>query len=301
MKVLIQKINYPLLTKNNVSLYIKREDLIHPQISGNKYRKLKYNIESAKQERFETLLTFGGAYSNHIAATAYAGRVHGLKTIGVIRGEEIAKKWQQNPTLKLASENGMQFHFVSRMAYQQKNNQNFHEALKKEFGAFYLLPEGGTNTLAIKGCEEILNNETIDFNYICTSVGTGGTLAGIVNASQENQTVLGFPALKGEFLKEDIRNFTSKENWQLLNTYHFGGYAKITSELITCINEFRQKTQISLDPIYTGKMIFGILDMIKTNQFKPNTSILAIHTGGLQGLIGMNQRLKKKNLPLLEV
>lgn len=301
MKVSIQEINLPLLSEHKVSLFLKREDLIHPQISGNKYRKLKYNIESAKQQGFDTLLTFGGAYSNHIAATAYAGKVHGLKTIGVIRGQEIAEKWQQNPTLKLADENGMQFHFISRDAYQDKNKQNFHEVLKDEFGSFYLLPEGGTNALAVKGCEEILNNETVDFNYICTSVGTGGTLAGIVNASAENQTVLGFPALKGGFLKEDIRNFTTKENWQLLNTYHFGGYAKVTQELIEFINEFKQKTQIALDPIYTGKMIFGILDMIKSNQFRPNTAILAIHTGGLQGVLGMNERLKKKSLPLLEV
>lgn len=301
MKVSLQEINLPLLSEHKVSLFLKREDLIHPQISGNKYRKLKYNIESAKQKGFKTLLTFGGAYSNHIAATAYAGKLHGLKTVGIIRGEEIAEKWQKNATLKVAAENGMQFHFVSRQAYQDKNKKQFLETLKSTFGAFYLLPEGGTNILAVKGCEEILDASTSHFDYVCSSVGTGGTLAGIINASYENQTVLGFPALKGDFLKEDIRNFTTKENWQLKNSYHFGGYAKVTRELILFINEFKQKTQISLDPIYTGKMIFGILDMIKTNQFKSNTSILAIHTGGLQGVTGMNNRLKKKNLPLIEV
>ncbi len=301
MKVSLQEIDLPILSEHKVSLFLKREDLLHPQISGNKYRKLKYNIESAKQQGYKTLLTFGGAYSNHIAATAYAGKAHGLNTIGVIRGKEIAKKWQENPTLKLASENGMQFHFVSREAYQDKNNQEFLETLKSKFRTFYLLPEGGTNALAVKGCEEILDATTAHFNYVCAAVGTGGTLAGIINASHENQTVLGFPALKGDFLNQDIRNFTTKENWQLQNSYHFGGYAKVTRELILFINEFKQETQISLDPIYTGKMIFGILDMIKTNQFKPNTSILAIHTGGLQGIKGMNNRLKKKNLPLLEV
>jgi 1-aminocyclopropane-1-carboxylate deaminase len=301
LKVPIEEIHFALLEEKKVSLYIKREDLLHPQISGNKYRKLKYNAVEAEQKGFDTLLTFGGAFSNHIAATAYAGKLSGLKTIGVIRGEELLDKWQDNPTLRLAFENGMQFHFVSREAYRQKEQASFQKELKKKFGSFYVLPEGGTNTLAIKGCEEILNDDTFVFDYICVSVGTGGTLAGVINAAHEKQHVLGFPALKGDFLKEDIRNFVRKENWDLTTGYHFGGYAKVSEELISFVNDFKRKTQIPLDLVYTGKLMYGIFDMLKTNQFEPNSKILVIHTGGLQGNAGMNQKLKKKNLPLIEL
>lgn len=294
-----QEIHLPLLTKKNVSLFIKREDLIHPLISGNKFRKLKYNLTEAKTRGFDTLLTFGGAFSNHIAATAYAGKKYGFKTIGIIRGNELSEKWNENPTLKLAYEHGMRFNFISRYDYQKKDNPSYIENLEAEFGPFYLLPEGGTNVFAIRGCEEILSTLDADFNVVCCSVGTGGTLAGITNSLHSEQQVLGFPALKGDFLKEDIRKFTAKENWKLHNEYHFGGYAKVTEDLVRFINDFRQKTGIPLDPIYTGKLIFGILDLVKKDYFPPKTTILAIHTGGLQGVAGMNENLKKKNLPLI--
>ena len=299
LKVVNQQVALPILQEKKVSLYIKREDLIHPLISGNKFRKLKYNIEQAKAEGFDTLLTFGGAYSNHIAATAYAANRHELKSIGVIRGEELVNFRKQNPTLSLASEHGMTFRFVSREQYREKDNAEFLEALKTEFGDFYLLPEGGTNTLAVKGCEEILAASDSNFDVICCSAGTGGTLAGIINSSDTHQTILGFPALKGDFLKKDICKFARKENWKLQTDYHFGGYAKVTKKLIRFINDFRQHTAIPLDPVYNGKMIYGILDLIKKDGFEPNSNILAIHTGGLQGITGMNQRLKKKNLPLI--
>ena len=297
MQVKNQSVHLPILYEKQVSLSIKREDLIHPFISGNKYRKLKYNLEAAKIHGFDTILTFGGAFSNHIAATAYAGKLHGLKTIGVIRGEEISQKWETNPTLKLAFEHGMLFKFISRDAYRDKNSIDFINRLKSEFGNFYLLPEGGSNALAVKGCEEILTSEDIQFDFICSSIGTGGTITGIINASHPNQRVLGFPALKGGFLTEDIRNFTSKENWQLQTDYHFGGYAKVSAELVHFINDFKERTQIPLDPIYTGKLLYGILDLVKKDHFKPKTKILAIHTGGLQSISGMNTKLKKKKLP----
>lgn len=296
-----QPVNLPILKAKQVSLFIKREDLIHPLISGNKYRKLKYNLIEANKENFDTLLTFGGAFSNHIAATAYAGKKNGFRTIGIIRGEELSEKWQKNPTLFLAHEHGMQFEFVTRGDYREKKNPSYIKQLKKEFGSFYILPEGGSNALAVKGCEEILAPDDIDFDVICSSVGTGGTLAGIINASSDYQHVLGFPALKGDFLKEDIRKFAAKENWKLQTDYHFGGYAKYTQDLIDFINDFKSSTQIPLDPIYTAKMVYGILDMVKNNVFKPQTKILAIHTGGLQSITGMNTVLKKKNLPLINV
>ena len=173
--------------------------------------------------------------------------------------------------------------------------------MDKELGPYYLIPEGGTNLLAVKGCEEILTPADKDFNVLCSSVGTGGTLAGIINSSLHYQRIIGFPSLKGDFLKKDIRNFTAKENWEINTDYHFGGYAKVSEALIGFINYFKDKTNIPTDPIYTGKLLYGILDLVKNDYFKPGTKILAIHSGGLQGIAGMNLVLKKKNLPLIKV
>lgn len=301
MNIPNQHIDLPLLREKGIQLYLKREDTIHPFISGNKYRKLKYNLLEAKKQGKDTLLTFGGAFSNHIAATAYAGREQGLQTIGVIRGEELVHKWQSNPTLKLAHEHGMRFHFVSRSEYRLKNEPSFLQNLKERFGEVYLLPEGGTNALAVKGCSEILTEEDATFDYICSAAGTGGTAAGLIHASLPHQTVLAFPALKGNFLLDEIRTFVQHERWQLITDYHFGGYAKVDQQLIAFINLFKHETGIPLDPIYTGKMLFGIFDLVKRGVFAPGTQILAIHTGGLQGIEGMNRILKKKNLPLLEI
>ncbi|WP_127137515.1 1-aminocyclopropane-1-carboxylate deaminase/D-cysteine desulfhydrase [Flagellimonas oceanensis] len=301
MNIPNQHIDLPLLREKGIQLYLKREDTIHPFISGNKYRKLKYNLLEAKKQGKDTLLTFGGAFSNHIAATAYAGREQGLQTIGVIRGEELVHKWQSNPTLKLAHEHGMRFHFVSRSDYRLKNKPSFLQNLKERFGEVYLLPEGGTNALAVKGCSEILTEEDATFDYICSAAGTGGTAAGLIHASLPHQTVLAFPALKGNFLLDEIRTFVQHERWQLITDYHFGGYAKVDQQLIAFINLFKHETGIPLDPIYTGKMLFGIFDLVKRGVFAPGTQILAIHTGGLQGIEGMNRILKKKNLPLLEI
>ena len=296
-----QKVNLPLLEEKKVSLFIKREDKIHPLISGNKYRKLKYNIKKAKIAQYQTLLTFGGAFSNHILATASAAHENGLKSVGIIRGEELALKWKDNPTLLKATELGMQLKFVSRSDYRNKHSVEFIERLKAEYGHFYLLPEGGTNNMAIKGCEEILTKEDIRFNVVCSSVGTGGTIAGIINSVSLEQKVIGFPALKGDFLIEDICKFATNEQWNLQMDYHFGGYGKVSAELINFINDFKKETQIPLDPIYTGKMMFGILDMVKKDKFERDAKILAIHTGGLQGIVGMNIILKKKNLPLIDL
>ena len=201
----IQKID--IQHKLGVELYMKREDALHPFISGNKFRKLKYNILEAKEHQKQTLLTFGGAFSNHIAATAYAGKINGFKTIGVIRGEELETKYMSNPTLRFAYDCGMRFYFVTRTLYRQKTDADFKTHLKIKFGDFYTIPEGGTNALAVKGCEEILNKEDSIYDYICCSVGTGGTLSGLINTSEKHQNILGFPALKGDFLRNDICKF----------------------------------------------------------------------------------------------
>lgn len=280
---------------------VKREDLIHPYISGNKFRKLKYNLLEARNGGLGTIVTFGGAYSNHIAATAYAGKAYGIRTVGVIRGEELAGNWQDNPTLAQAHNHGMQFKFISREQYRDKADMDFCKSLQDEIGPFHMVPEGGTNILAVKGCEEILTGSDQDFNVVCCSVGTGGTLAGLINSSVPEQQILGFTALKGDFLTKDIRKFATKKNWALNGDYHFGGYAKVSTALIEFINYFKDRTGIPTDPIYTGKLIYGILDLVRLDYFRPGTKILAIHTGGLQGIAGMNSVLRKRRLPLIKV
>ncbi len=299
MHHLNQQIELPILEEKGISLSIKREDLLHPFVSGNKFRKLKYNLLEIRDLNVRTLITFGGAYSNHIAATAFAGKEAGVDTVGIIRGEELADSWRENPTLAFAVQQGMALRFVSRSIYGEKEDPFFLGQLKREFGPCYILPEGGTNVLAVKGCAEILQPTDMDFNVVCCAVGTGGTIAGIVNSAGESQRVLGFPALKGDFLKKDIRKFARKENWELVTEYHFGGYAKVDKELVDFINFFKAKTLVPLDPIYTGKMLYGIMDMAQKDRFLPGTRILAIHTGGLQGINGMNTILKRKKLPLI--
>ena len=297
MNVITQAI---ILENTSVELHIRREDLIHPFVSGNKFRKLKYNLIEAKKQHFESILTFGGAYSNHIAATAFAAQENGLRSVGIIRGDELVDKMDDNPTLAFAKSCGMVFKFISREAYRNKDEVDFLEELANEFGKFYLLPEGGTNDLAVRGCEEILTPKDAVYDVICTCVGTGGTIAGIINSSFSHQKILGFPALKGGFLQKDIRKFAINENWSLIDDYHFGGYGKVSPELIAFMNWFSNEYKILLDPIYTSKMVFGVLDMINKNYFPDNSKILIIHSGGLQGIEGMNKKLKLKNATTIE-
>ncbi|MEN8125949.1 MAG: pyridoxal-phosphate dependent enzyme [Bacteroidota bacterium] len=303
-EIINQSVNLKELESYDISLYMKREDKIHPFISGNKYRKLKYNLFKAEEENKDTLLTFGGAFSNHISAVAFTGKEFDFNTIGIIRGDELDGNIEEilktNITLQTAKEHGMQFKFVSRSDYRLKHTDVFIDNLRKEFDDFYLIPEGGTNEHAIRGCEEILKSKDDKFDVICSAIGTGGTIAGLINSAKEHQNVLGFPALKGDFLKKEIEKYTiQNKNWSLITDYHFGGFGKINSDLINFINKFKEETNIPLDPIYTGKMMFGIVDLIKKGYFKEGSKILAIHTGGLQGINGMNSRLKKKELPLI--
>ena len=298
METTNQQINIPL--PNGIKLFIKREDFLHPIISGNKFRKLKYNIQEAKKLGHTTLLTFGGAFSNHILAVAGAGVEFGFKTIGIIRGEELENKIAENPTLAKAQELGMQFHFVTRTTYRDKEEKMFVNHLQEMFGDFYLIPEGGTNELAIKGCEEILTDtDKAYFTHVACAVGTGGTISGLINSSGQNQQIIGFSSLKGAFLSDVIRNFVEKTNWNINDSYHFGGYGKVNDELIQFLNSFYSQTAIPLDPVYTGKMVFGVLDLIEKGYFPPNAKILMIHTGGLQGIKGMNFALKNKNKEII--
>ncbi len=298
-----QFLNDCLLKKKEITLAVKREDLLHEHISGNKFRKLFYNVIEAKKKGYDTLLTFGGAFSNHIAATAAAGNEYGIKTIGVIRGDELEQNLpeilNQNPTLAFAYSQGMKFHFVSRSEYRKKTEPDFIKHLFQMFGKFYLVPEGGTNELAIKGTEEILTAEDEEFDFVCSAIGTGGTIAGIINSSFPHQKILGFPALKENFLHKNIQKYATKNNWELIRDYNFGGFAKIDTKLVEFINMVSSFHKLQLDPVYTGKMLYGIIDLIKKDYFPKGSKILAIHTGGLQGIDGMNMRLDRKNLPLI--
>ncbi|MDA8596060.1 pyridoxal-phosphate dependent enzyme [Flavobacteriaceae bacterium] len=289
----LQRIQYSDWMDSEVEVYVKRDDLLHPMVSGNKFRKLKYNLKRAQEEKHHTVLTYGGAYSNHIAATAAACKLLGLKSVGIIRGEELKFKILENPTLRFAHEQGMSFEFITRTQYREKETLKFHE----KYGDYYEIPEGGTNDLAVLGCEEILLEESKnDFDFVAVACGTGGTISGMIRASNERQTILGFPALKGAgFLNKIIQNYTDKDNWKLIEEYHFGGYAKFNKNLITFINSFKRETDIPLDPVYTGKMLYGIDDMIKKRLIPNGSKLLLIHTGGLQGIEGFNKLLKQKN------
>ncbi len=279
--------------KSGVRLFLKREDKIHPIISGNKWRKLYYNIKFAKKNKINSIVTMGGAFSNHIAATAHAGKIFGFNTIGYIRGDELKKL---NSTLSFAKLNGMKFKFVSRSLYK---TGFFLEKYKnqKKYKDYMIIPEGGSNQMGIDGCKEIYNDIKIDFDYICCSVGTGGTLSGIASNLKKNQYAFGFSSLKGaNYLNDVVRGYTKSNNWKLIMNYHFGGYAKINDELIDFINFFKEKYNIQLDPIYTGKLIFGIFDLIKKNFFKKKSTIIAVHSGGIQGIKGINDKLNNNKI-----
>lgn len=290
----LQQLQSPFLEKAGIQLYIKRDDLIHPYFGGNKWRKLKYNLSHAREQNYHSLLTFGGAWSNHIYATAAAGKRFGFKTIGIIRGEKHAAL---NATLAFAEKCGMQLHYVNREQYRQKKQATYLEKLKEEFGDVYILPEGGSNSLAIQGCEEIVQEIDIPFDIICCASGTGATLAGLISAIDRQHTpsdkmAIGFSALKGgAFLTTEVNAYLGNSNltnWQIEDRFHFGGYAKVDAELIQFIHDFESLYDIKLDAVYTGKMFFGLFALIKQETFKPGTTIIAIHSGGLQGNKGFN-------------
>ena len=300
MEAVRQAIDLPLLKRHGVTLTVKREDLLFPLLSGNKFRKLKYNLDHAREVGHQTLLTFGGAFSNHLHATAAAGRQYNFRTIGLVRGEELREK-PLNPTLAYARDNGMQLVFISRELYRKKSELPFLESLQRQYGPVFILPEGGTNERAIRGCEEILTEGDRDYTHVCCPVGTGGTLAGLARSTAPGQQVLGYPAIRAGGLESEMRSWIPGDHWRLLNDFDFGGYGKVSRELIEFINEFKEATGVALDPVYTGKMMFGILEGIRQKHLPEGSRILAIHTGGLQGNAGMNVRLKKKNLPLLHL
>lgn len=292
----IVQLYHPLFEEKDLQLWIKRDDLTHPELQGNKWRKLKYNLEKARKMGKKYLLTFGGAFSNHLFATAAAGKLFNFKTIGIVRGEKVLPL---NATLSFAKACGMDLRFVDRQTYSQ--NEKLLSKLEIPLDDCYILPEGGTNELALKGCaelgEEILTQLDFIPNFICTSCGTGGTVSGLIHSKKSETHILGFSALKGNFMQKEVENLLTQfypndhhDNYSIQNDYHFGGYAKHTSALIDFINTFKDRFQIQLDPIYTGKMLYGIFDLAEKNFFSKGSKIVAIHTGGLQGILGFRER-----------
>ena len=278
------------MAEKGIELYIKRDDLIHAEIQGNKWRKLKYNLYEARVNNIHTLLTFGGPYSNHIYATAAAAKLFHFKAIGIIRGEEPEVL---SPTLKYAASQGMDLYYMDRESYRQKDDPTNLESLRVQIGDFYYVPEGGTNPLAVEGAAEIIEEIDIPFDYICTACGTGGTLAGLVAGLKGEKQVIGFSSLKGadtltpkvHELVDYVTGF-NYNNFNINFDYHFGGYAKVKPELIAFIKDFKLQHKIQLEPVYTGKMFYGLFDMIKNDHFPRGSRIIALHTGGLQGLSG---------------
>lgn len=297
----IPDISIPITELSNdfgVRLSIKREDLIHPRISGNKYWKLLYNfnfyIES--QPLNPEIITFGGAFSNHIAAVAALGKISGLPTLGIIRGEELAENRTKNPTLNQAEQDGMRFLFVSRTDYKDK--ERLSKQMKEQFPDALIIPEGGTNELAVKGIKWMLNEQTKDFDYLCTASGTGGTVSGLTCFAEPYQKIIGFKVVNDDSLEEATKKLSGnrKIEWERAD---FGGYGKINDELIRFINGFREQYGIPLDPVYTGKMMFRLWQKLENGEFSEGSRILCFHTGGLQGIKGINAVLKKKKKPLI--
>jgi 1-aminocyclopropane-1-carboxylate deaminase len=296
---LLQLLDESLAAAHGVRLLLWRDDLAHPDLPGNKARKLKYNLAAARQQGHRTLLTFGGAYSNHIAAVAAAGRLFGFQTIGLIRGDVPVPGTTRNPTLARAAADGMVLHYLDRSTYRRRAEPEFIAELLARFGPAYVLPEGGTNALALPGCAELVAEirEQVAFDALAVAVGTGGTLAGLLTGLAGTEQAVGVAALKnGGFLRQEIDELTLRAtgqayaNYALQTDYHFGGYAKYSAGLLDFIAQFRQRHGVLLYPIYTGKLLFGVLDLIGQGYFAPGSTVVAIHTGGQQAWAGWEAR-----------
>lgn len=288
----VQLLHDPFPEALPIRLYLKRDDLLHPFVSGNKWRKLKYNLLAAQHQGHALLLTFGGAHSNHLYATAAAGPAFGFRTVGVVRGDELADR-PRNATLRFCESCGMELHFVSRADYRRQDEPAFLRQLTAQVGPCYVLPEGGTNELAVRGTTEIMPEVVAQLgfapDYVGSAVGTGGTVAGLARSAPATTQVLGFLALKAarEFRRP------APERYQLLTGYHCGGYAKTTPELLAFIRQFERRTGVLLEQVYTGKLLYGLYDLARRGFFPEGATVVAVHTGGLQGRSELlNQPLK---------
>jgi 1-aminocyclopropane-1-carboxylate deaminase len=291
-------LSHPVAQQRGVRLLLWRDDLLNPALPGNKARKLKYNLVAARAQGYTRLLTFGGAYSNHLAAVAAAGQLYEFETVGLVRGEAHRVL---NPTLARCAAAGMALHYLDRSTYRQRAEPAFLAEMQQQYGPAYLLPEGGTNALALRGVGELIAElrQHTDFDAVVVAAGTGGTLAGLALGLAEAAypaRAVGIAALKGgDFLRADIDALTLTaagcvlDNYELHLGYHFGGYAKLPAELRAFIQEFETRHGVLLDPIYTGKLLYGVLDLIGKSHFAPGSTVVAVHTGGLQAWAGFNK------------
>jgi 1-aminocyclopropane-1-carboxylate deaminase len=284
----VHQIRNLLFDDKGLEIFIKRDDMIHPIISGNKWRKLKYILLQAKAQNKTHLVTFGGAYSNHLLATAAAAARFGFRATGIVRGEEV-----QNDTLFLCRLHGMQLIFTNRENYRDKPAL-FKKYFTDDTDAFFI-DEGGASPEAAKGCSELVNELNQSYDHILCACGTGTTAAGIINGINQHNLSTQFNAIpvfkNGGFIKDEIDKFLlAPTNYQLHTGYHFGGYGKTTNELIKFIKQFVTDTGIVIEPVYTGKMLYALYDLAAKDHFKPGSKILAIHTGGIWGLLGMKDK-----------
>jgi len=284
----------------DIEVDVMRLDLIHPFISGNKYYKLKYNLLRAKNKDSKGLISFGGAYSNYILSLAKASYLMKLPSVGIIRGDELGFDLDQtlknNPLLSQANSWGMNFLFISRAQYRKKYERKFILEIKKKYPHFYMLPEGGTNYLAIKGVGEMLTSQTASYDYICTPIGSAGTFCGLLKGSHKNQLVLGISSLKNVDFSPLIKKYAPfSKNYQIIDAYHFGGFAKTSNELNAFIKKFNKENLIELDATYNGKMFYAIEDLLKKDFFKKKARILIIYTLEKKGMPSYLTRNKKIN------
>jgi len=286
---ILTKIDEPFCSQFDIELWMKRDDQLHPIISGNKWRKLKFILDHALYLGADTIISMGGMYSNHLHALAYVGKVLGLKTIAYVRGEAPVAL---TPTLVDLTSWGMELRFISRTEYRQLRQYKGYLDLPGLKPQQYWLPEGGAQALALLGVAELVEEIDLAYDWLCVPCGTGATLAGLISATPDNISLLGFAALKNAgFLNTDVSSLLkqSKSNWQINLDYHFGGFASTTPELLNFISAFETKTAIQLEPVYTGKMMYALYDLIRKGYFSAGQRIIAIHTGGLQGDRGRKQ------------
>lgn len=296
---ILEPIDLPELKERGIRLFVKRDDLIHPEISGNKWRKLKYFIELCDAKKKTGILTFGGAFSNHLLATASACSLVGLKSIGLVRGEELNP--ESNSTLKRCQQLGMDLKFISREEYYLRNDKAYHETLAADYPEYQLVAEGGAGYYGMIGCQEILKEIEEDFDHIYVAQGTTTTSCGLLLGLKENQQLHVIPALKGFDSLAEMKNLLSRSGFdidlveELLESvivhdeFHFGGYGKYTEELLTFIQRIYLETELKLDPVYTGKAFYGMMKVLKSGEFD-NKTVVFVHTGGLQGVEGIEQK-----------
>ncbi|AOW77484.1 cysteine desulfhydrase [Colwellia sp. PAMC 20917] len=290
----LQKVTHPLFERHQLSVSIKRDDVIHPIISGNKWRKLKFNLRHAQAHNYIGVISFGGSFSNHIHALAFACHQQGLKSIGIIRGE---KEYASNFTLSMAQRWGMKLHFVDRKSYRLRENKEYLAQLQLTYPDYLIVPEGGSNTLALAGVGEVITelNQQCEFDTLVTPVGSGGTLAGLIKADNNQHNLLGIAVLKQDgYLTEQVNSLLGDNlhfnNWQIMPEFHRGGYAKFNKEDAEKILSFSQQTGLIFEPVYSGKMILALLDLIDQQYFPKGHRLVLLHTGGLQGIGGLIER-----------